>query len=457
MSVPTARGRCAYAPRIPFLRSSFAAAMLAALTPIAAQQVPEGLAATTARVTTTTGLALHTAAGLVTFDSGSVLLTPPGQASQTLLTLGGTVFGSFLLQNDANHVLFGHTGFGPTGANDRVWLLPLQGPPPAQPLAAVPFNYDAVMLTATTVLVSARTGGFAVAQNDLVVVDLASGGTQTVATLPGASGPVVIAPNGDVLYATASPSFPAPPGAVQILRFPRAAFDAAIANQTVLGVADAQVVWSGLDAASDFAIDDDGDLLFVDWMNVRLSEISDVDTMPMLVPVVVDYATAPTFPATLQFVPGAQQGQFEPFQPNNGSLIVFESDYWSTTQLRTIAAAPASLAVSGGAVIPAGPFTIAATNGPSLGLGVIAFAFGHGPAPVAASVPGYEQLLWLAPAVLNGNPVQVLVPFDAAGSASLVVPNPGFASAITATTQVVFLSTTAMLGATNPVAITIGQ
>jgi hypothetical protein len=59
--------------------------------------------------------------------------------------------------------------------------------------------------------------------------------------------------------------------------------------------------------------------------------------------------------------------------------------------------------------------------------------------------------------VLNGNPVQVLVPFDAAGSASLVVPNPGFASAITATTQVVFLSTTAMLGATNPVAITIGQ
>ncbi len=457
MSVPTALGRRALAPRTPFFRSSFAAALLAALAPIAAQQVPEGLAATTARVTAATSLALHTAAGVVTFDTGSVLLTPPGQPSQNLLTLSGTVFGSFLLQTDAAHVLFGHTGFGPNGANDRVWLVPLQGPSPALPLAAVPFNYDAVMLTATSVLVSARAGGFAVAQNDLVVLDLATGGTQTIATLPGASGPVVIAPNGDVLYATASPSFPAPPGAVEILRFLRVDIDDAIANQTVLGIADAQVVCTALDAASDFAIDDDGDLLFVDWMNARVSEISDVDTMPTLVPAVVDYTNAPTFPATLQFVPGSQQGQFEPFQPTNGRLVVFESDYWSTTRLRTVTAAPASLHVSGGAVIPTGPFTIAATKGPSLGLGVIAFTLGHGPGPVAASVPGYEQLLWLAPAVLNGNPIQVLVPFDAAGSASLVVPNPGFASAITATTQVVFLSTTAVLGATNPVAITIGQ
>lgn len=456
MTAPTVLGRCAVAPRIPRFRSLLVAAALAALlAPTPAQSVPEGLAASATTLPSTASLALVVPGGIVTFDSNNVVLKLDSQPPQTLLSLTGMIWGSFLLQTDANHVLFGHTGVGPTGSGDRLWLVPLQGPPPAAPLAVVPFNYDAVLLAPGQVLLSARTGGFAVADNDLLVLDLATGNTQLVALLPGASGPVAIAPNGDILYATASPFFPAPAGSVTILRLPRAVFDQALATHTVLGLADAQVVIAGLDAASDFAVDDDGDLLFVDWWNGRVSEISDVDGAAVLVPVVVDYGTAPVFPSSVQFVGGNAYGVFEPFQPQNGRLFVFESDYFSTSRLGAFAAAPAVLHVSGGPVIPAGPFTITATQGPSLGIGVVAFAFGSAGVPAAVGVPGFEQPLWLDPTLL-GPSILVTVLFNAAGSASLAPTNPGFHPAIAATTQVVFVSSNGVLGATNHVPMSVG-
>jgi hypothetical protein len=456
MIAPTVPGRCALAPRIPRFRSLLVAAALAA--PVAttpAQQVPEGLVAAATLLPATASHALVIPGGVVTFDSNNVVLKLDGQPPQTLLSLTGTIWGSFLLQTDAQHVLFAHTGIGPTGSGDRLWLVPLQGPPPTTPLATVPFNYDAVLLAPGRVLVSARTGGFAVADNDLLVLDLATGGTQLVATLPGASGPVAIAPNGDILYATASPFFPAPAGSVTILRLPRAAFDQAMATQAVLGIADAQVVIAGLDAASDFAVDDDGDLLFVDWWNGRVSEVSDVDGAAVMVPVVVDYGTASVFPSSVQFVGGSAYGVFEPFQPQNGRLVVFESNYFSTSRLSSISSAPASLHVSGGPVVPAGPFTIAASHGPALGIGVVVFAFGSAGVPAALGVPGFEQPLWLDPTLL-GPSILVTVLFDAMGSASLVPTNPGFSPVVAATTQIVFVSATGVLGATNHVPLSIG-
>ncbi len=420
-----------------------------------AQQLPEGWSTGATALTGSTSQALLTPAGLVTYDGSQVLLSPSGQSPIPLLQTSGTVFGSFLLQVDAGRVLFGHTGIGPVGTTDRIWLLPLQGPPPLQPLAAVPFNYDAVMLTGGTVLLSARTGGFAAAANDLLVLDLVTGNIQNLALLPGASGPVALGPNGDVYYATGSAAFPTPLGTASVLRFPRAVVDAAIQNQTVLGLADAQVVMAGLDAAGDLLFDDDGDLLFVDWLNLRIGQIdAAASAQPSLGAVVANYANAPVSPTSLQWLPGNGSGVFEPFQPANGRLLVHATDYFSTAELREVFGARPGIAVAGGAVLPSGPFQVDVTSGPALGIGVVAFAMGHLPGVQVVTLPPFEQPLLLSDTMLGG-PVTITVLFDAAGAAVLTGNNPGFAPALPVTLQAVFVSNQGVLGATNVLPISI--
>lgn len=422
--------------------------------PLAAQQPVEGLTASAQSLPPAVSQALVTSSGLITFDGMNVQLTPPGQSPRTLLTMSGLAFGSFLVQTSSNRVLFGHTGVGPAGSNDAVWSLPLQGPAPALPLAMVPFNYDATMLAPNTVLLSARLGGFAAASNELLVLDLTTGSTQVVASVPGASGPVAVATNGDIFYATGYAGFPPLPGTAEVLRFPRQQFNAAIASATVLGLADAQLVMSGLDAVSDFAFDDDGDLLFVDWWNGRVSEVSDAAGQPWLA-VVIDYGAANVTATALQFVPGTAHGDFEPFQPPNGSLLVHETNYATISQLRSVATAAATLSVAPGTTLGAGPFTLAVAGGPSLGIGVVALAAGISPNTGPLQVPGFEQRLWWNAALTMG-PIVVTVAFDAAGQASLTASSPGFSPAVPATLQVAFVAVSGVLGATAAQGILLG-
>ncbi|MEO6594017.1 MAG: hypothetical protein ABIP94_04620 [Planctomycetota bacterium] len=435
---------------VPF--SCLLALVAGAATALPAQQIPEGMTANVQSLSASTSLVLETASGTVTFDGTAVRLAPPGQVLRTLLQLPSFVFGSFLLQTGPNDILFGHTG-----SQDAVWHLPLQGPAPTQPLALVTLNYDAVMLTATSVLLSARTAGWSAPDNDLLVLDLVTGGTQLVGRVSGASGPLAIASNGDVYYATGFIGFPVPPASTTVLRFRRSRFDQAMLTHRVLGLAQAETVMAGLDAAGDLAFDDDGDLLFVDWFNGRVGEISDaVGPTPWLAPPLVDYGTAAVFPNTLQFVAGSRGGVFEPFQPTNGSLLVHETDYLALSQLRTLRAAPVDLVVTGGVPIPLGPFGFVVSNGPSLGLGVVAFAFGGAPGIVTLHVPGFEQPLAWSQALVTA-PLLLSVAFDASGAATLTIGNPGFAPAIAATAQVAFVSSVGVLGATAPVALLVGQ
>lgn len=421
---------------------------------LVAQQPVEGLTGSAQALPPTVSQTLATSSGLITFDGTNVQLTPPGMSPQTLLTVSGLAFGSFLLQTSTNRVLFGHTGPGPAGSSDAVWSLPLQGPAPAQPLAMVPFNYDATMLTPNTVLLSARLGGFAAASNELVALDLTTGSTQVVASVPGASGPVAVAANGDIFYATGYAGFPPLPGTAEVLRFPRQQFDAAIASSTVLGLADAQSVMSGLDAVGDFAFDDDGDLLFVDWWNGRVSEISDAAGQPWLA-LVIDYGAASVTATALQFVPGSAHGDFEPFQPPNGTLLVHETDYTTMSQLRSLTTATATVSVAPGTTLGAGPFTLSVAGGPSLGIGVVALAAGVSPNTVPLQVPGFEQRLWWNAALTTG-PILVTVAFDAVGHAALTASSPGFAPAVPATLQVAFVAANGVLGATGALGILLG-
>ncbi|MEC9047561.1 MAG: hypothetical protein VYA51_06065 [Planctomycetota bacterium] len=408
---------------------------------LSAQQVAEGYSNGTNSLAAGAGNVLVTSLGTVYFD-GNDLMKVDGNSSQSLLTFASYTFGSFTSPIGSNKVLFGES------SNGGIWSVPLNGGSP-QLVANVAFNYDAVLLDDDRALISAKTGGFAAANNDVMFVDLLTGQTQLLAQFPGASGPLAIDDAGDVYYATSSNTFPAPPGTVDVLKLSRAAVDGAILSNQVLGVADATLIVQGLDAAGDLAFDDDGDLFFVDWFNGRIGEINDADTAQATVaPALIDYAGAAASGTSLQFLPPASAAAqvFEPFQPAGGALLIRETDYGSVNQIRTLAAAPAVLTASAASPIPAGAFSFDIQSGPAGGLGLVLFASGTLGGPVSLSVPGFEAGL-LVDASLATAPIVSTLFLDAAGAASLSLNNPGFATSFAAAAQPVVISTTGAIAA----------
>lgn len=417
----------------------------------AAQTLPEGFATQVASLSPVATLPQVLANGdLVWFDGDELLLEAQGQPPVTLLQLPSSTFGAFTLQIDAQRVLWADS------IANTLWLVPLAGPAPAAPLASVAFPYDAVRFDAQRVVLSAKTGGFATPDNDLLVLDLSTGALQPFASLPGASGPVTIAPNGDLYYATASLAFPTPPGQTSVLRLRRPVVDAALLAGTVLGVADAELVFAGLDAAGDMVLDDDGDLLFTDWFQNQLGEIHDATgPSPWRGAPLVDYGVAPGA-ASLQFVPGAALGEFEPFQPGGDRLLVWETDYFSTNSLRSLAPQQPATASSVAAPIPAGAVTFTVGDGPANGFGLLAIALDGTPGVTAFAIPGFEQTLpWSD--VLTGTMLLWPAPFDAQGSFAVPLASPGFATPTAATVQAVLVSTANVLGASAPLPVTFGQ
>jgi hypothetical protein len=420
-----------------------------------AQQLAEGQQSTLQSLPSNQGQVLTVPAGLVAFDGFTLTLTPSGQPAQTLLQFPNLRFGSFTIDVGGGRVLFGES------LNNTLWLVPLAGPAPSAPLATIVLNYDAAPLTSTTVLVSAKTTGFSSADNDLLVLDLATGGVQFVARLPGASGPVAVAANGDVYYGTASLAFPPPAGGSSLVRIRRPVLDAAIASQTVLGLAATELVLPGLTSPGDFAFDDDGDLWCTEYELVqgqlvsRVLELNDVATAASASLPRLAYSANGVSAGSLQFLPGGGNGVLEPFQPSNGGMLVFESQFGVSAQLRTVRAAAAATTVSP-TLLPVGPFAIATTGGPANGLGLVALTIASPIGVAALYVPGFEAPLWWNQALLAG-PLVLGVGFDPSGSATLPLTNPGFAPALPIVAQVAFVTAANGLGAAPPVAFQLGQ
>lgn len=416
-----------------------------------AQQLAEGYGETLTALPAGAGSVRTVPAGVVYFDGFDLRLV--GQTTP-LLTFPSYTFGSFTLPLGSTHVLFGESSTG------DLWRVPVSPGQPPQQVGNLTFNYSAAAFDDDRVLISAKTGGFSSPDNDIWLLDLLTNQTQLVAQFPGASGPVAVDPNGDVYYATTGLTFPQPPGSIEIHRLLRADVENAILAGTVLTLANAQLVATGLDAAGDIAFDDDGDLFFTDYVNAVVGEIDDVQFAtgtPAAGPTVA-YGASGLGAASLQFVPETTTTPqvFEPFQPVGGRLLVYETDYASVSQLRDIGAARPSLTASVASPIPTGAFDLVTTGGPSNGVGVLAFAVGAPAGPLTLAVPGFEQPLLLDGA-LSTTPVLLTIPFDAAGSSTTTVQNPGFASVFDATAQTVGFSTQLQLGTSNALALQIGQ
>ncbi len=407
--------------------------ILALLTPcLAAQSVPEGYQASVVSLPKEATNVLVTAGSVVYFN-GKDLVLDDGKTKTSLLSLKASTFGSFIRQVDGGHVLFGENG------NGDIYLVPLSGAP-AKKLASLTLNYDAVVYPGGWAIVSAKTGGLSAKNNDLVAVHLATGKTDPIAELPGASGPVTVDAAGNLYYATASSAFPAPKSSVSLLRF-----DASVVAEKGLGagkldISHAKVLIQGLDAASSMCLDSDDDLIFADWMNNTVVEVNDANGANPTATVLVGYGSAAVSATGLQFLSEPRgffsRPEFEPFQPQaGGTLFVHETQFNTTSQLRAVSGHRPLTGLSTADPKPFSKFAIQVTGGPRLGSGLMALTL-----PLASSVElsfgvqGYEQgVLWSAPLLLP----MALVPvaFDEQGHAGLALFNPGFTSPLWILTQ----------------------
>ena len=340
-------------------------------------------------------------------------------------------------------ILFGES------SNQGIWKVPFAGSGQPVMLANITFNYDAVPFGDNHAIVSAKTGGFAANDNDLIAVDLTTGQTDLVAVIPGASGPLAADAAGNVYYATSSNSFPPPAGSVEILRFDRSTVETALGS-AVLAVGNARVLYQGLDAASSMAIDDDGDIFITDYTNNHLVELSDINSGLPSRASLVDYAGVTAGPSSVMFVRtgiGHEAAEFEPFQASMaGALVIHESAWAGVSQLRYVTPRRPVTMVSADPV-PSGAFAIQTSGGPTRATGALVIGVGAG-IEQALQVGGFEQPLLFG---LSGSMVFVNAPFDALGVSLVPLVNPGMGGPLQLSAQSVFMVPSTGLIGSGPV------
>lgn len=385
--------------------------------------------------------------GVVWFDGQTLFVDEAGQPSRALLTLPSFRFGSFTLSIGNGNLLFAESSLG------EVWRVPLDPNGTPQLLAVIPFAYDAVAIGTGVAIVSAKLGGFSSAQNDLIALDLVTGAQSPVGVAPGASGPLTLGRSGDLFYATAPLTFPPPPQSVEILRWNAAQWSLALNQGLLLTRTNAQLVAAGLDAASDLAVDDDGELILVDYWNAAVLEQSANGGGRGAL---VDYSAASLSPAAIAFLPGSAGAQFEPFARGQaGVLCVVETDYFSATQVRMLRPAPASLGVAaaGTGPVPPGPFALQLQDGARGGLCLIAVGTVGTGVLLPLQLPGFEQTVaWEAGLLF---PVTTgLAPLDVQGVGGMPLQNPGFPGGLWIHAQALFVDAAgAVIGGSNVLSV----
>ncbi|MGE3172395.1 MAG: hypothetical protein AB7O97_07185 [Planctomycetota bacterium] len=437
--------RAAIRRPLPFARLAAPAATVALLAAAPAQTLDEGYHSTVTALPAAAHSVAVVDAGTVWFDGTDLVLQPEGQPARTLLQFPTPRFGAFTLPLPDGALLFAESSL------DEVWLVSLDAAIAPRLLTTVAFPYDAAPLGTGRVVVSARTGGFPSVVNDLVAVDLVTGAQVPLGAVPGASGPVVVDAQGNLLCATAPLAFPPPAGTVEVLRWSPLQWTAALGGGAPLDRANAQLLRGGLDTAGDLALDRDGDLLVVDWLANQVLELDDLAPGVGGPPrVLVDHAGTGLSPTMLALRPGVDPlAPFEPFAlPGGETLLVLETDFATTTRLRAVRSQAAGLDHTPAATVPAGPFALALDDAPRSGVALLALshlATGFG---VPLQLPGFEQVVRWDTGMLQPL-LTFLVPLDAQGHVAIGLTNPGFPGGFDLMVQAVFVGAGApVLGAT---------
>jgi hypothetical protein len=368
------------------------------------------------------GVVLELASGdLVNYDGQFVRhFDPAGVELSVLADLGGPNFGGiFELDPSETFLIVGESSQG------DVWRVELDGSGFTF-LNNVFFNFDAEFAPDGRLYVSAATGGFFTG-NDILRLDTVSGAIQSVAQVSGPSGPLTFDSAGNLYYATQSDSFPAPPGATDLLIFLAASLDVGLP----LDENDAFPIGVGFDGASTLACDRTTDAIYLAETNsgTGLGRILQVVGGPDTSVVLMD---APAFHGVTieSFRSGTGPMVYAPYQPLGGGRLTYrQSDFSTFDGRRALLPARPTLGFSGPGTAGVGAVHVITAGFEPLDL--VFYAFGP-TSQVGAelALPGAVPLFvglglgtlqfWPTPVTVDGNGDATLPLFHPGGLHGLV-------------------------------------
>lgn len=347
------------------MRSSFCAALLAALSvPVLAQDVPAaGFTLGNAPFPGASSLAATTTLSngdIVVFDGTHVRQYDSGGGFVLELgSLPAFAFPSFVLADPSEQQLF--IGESSSGAIYRLFLGLTAAP---DFVVALPFNYDAALVDANALFVSAATCGFGCG-NEIWRVDLGTLQATLEATVGGASGPLAFDASGGLFYGTVSDFFPPPPDASAVLHWTASQ----LAAPAVLTQADAELVGDGFAGAARMAYDAEDGALFLaeNHFASGANRIRRVQGSAAQSPVLVEGRNGLAL-ANLCFRSSASPALFGPYQPDSGGTLFYSTtDFVALVERIELTPLRPSASVSGPGTSGPGPFDVALADGPPAG------------------------------------------------------------------------------------------
>jgi hypothetical protein len=252
----------------------------------------------------------------VVFDGVSVdIYDAAGGFVMNLGVLPGFVFSSFVaLDPSGTFAVIGES------SNGDLFKVALDGSG-FTTLANLVNNYKATFDGPTSLIVSAATCGFGCG-NDVLRVDTNSGATTLLANVLGDSGPLALATNGDLYYAS---SFFGVPASTQIMSWTKAQLN----GGRLLTEADATLFNSGWEGASSIVIDPVfGNVFITESIFGGTSRVLEFDVATgNLVDVIVESSS---FLGNLELMQDTGIGHFHGYQPQDGVFMHYEANDFSS-------------------------------------------------------------------------------------------------------------------------------
>jgi hypothetical protein len=299
-----------------------------------------------------------------------------------------------------------------------LWTVPLDGSGPV-PLTTIEFNFDAVFDLDGTLIVSADTSAGPANTNELVRVHPASGAQTSLGSVDGYSGPVALAANGDLYYATSE--FPAL-ASTDVLRWTAAQHH----GGTPLSNANATVVATGFEGGFALAFEPDSGELYMAEVNFSLQifRVLQVDTSPAQS---IELVTATHPIAGLHFRELGGLATFDAYQPGTGVVLRYTTGdlFQGVWEHVTVSPRQPELVLSGPGVNGVGPVTLTLTHGVPGGTAFLVYCRQSLLSPTVQAWP-FHGFLWhtrFDPS--RTRRVNFFLPTDPEGTTELTLFNPG--------------------------------
>jgi hypothetical protein len=402
--------------------SSCVAVLAAALLPLSAQdEAAAGFELAPAVFPGTAPFAVMTALSggeTLAFDGTELnLFAPDGTLLRLVSWLPASTFPSFVVVDPTELVAY----FGESSAGG-VYEAALAVSAAPNLLASLVFPYDAAVDASGAVFVSAATCGFGCG-NEVWRIDVGSLAVRLVASVPGASGPLVFDDAGWLYYGTATSAFPSPPAPSAVHRWSAAQ----LAGPQVLDLDDAQLIGDSFVGASRFAFDSRTDALYLLENNFATGENRIVRVLGSAAasPVVVEGRPFNSM-SNLVLVPGSGTPVLRAFQPASDALIGYTtSDFVAPIERVVVRPRRPVTSLAGPGLSGPGTVDLTLVGGPPHGFARLLYGPSalYSPIEHVLQLNGLPLFVGLHPGTLASLPG--VAPLDASGGLQQSFVNPG--------------------------------